>query len=635
MRAILLAFALSLAVPAVGRAAPWVVARSARFEVTSDAGADVARAAVARLERLDATLREILPTLGSQAEPTGPAPPLPVLLLESRSLFESLAPSDRSGGDLAGFFLSGASGPQVVVWLGVAGDTPAADRADVARAPAGAGGRIARWRTLDHELVHLHLNRALPAQPVWLSEGLAEALSGGELEGTEALLALPGPPAARAAAPAEVIAVDWDSSAYRGDEATDAFYAGSLALVRYILARHGLDALLAYARAVADGSDPREAFAGRFGPPEAITADALAAVGAGPLLRMAVGSAAAAGEAAGEAETHRDSGSSARLGETPDAAATAVPSEADVECRLAEALLDGGRTRAAERRFEAILHHDAGHAGAHAGLAQVLLQRGRFDEARGQLRLALAAHPSDPLALLRHAGLLLAEGRSRPEGLTEEVDAEAVAALERAVAEAPGLADAVEMLAHEKPEPLPARIALLRRAFASDPGRPEVGLTLSWLLLKRHDVDEARAVLRRSRDAARDGTYRFLCDRRLADLRGYAGATAEALGRLVRVDCRRDGSLLFTVSTGGGELPLEAASPRDVFVGGSSGPEEYVDFACGAQDVPVRARYRPSEAGGRAGSLLTLDLLEPERAAPPAAPLATASRGPHTSRPPS
>jgi len=243
-----------------------------------------------------------------------------------------------------------------------------------------------------------------------------------------------------------------------------------------------------------------------------------------------------------------------------------------------------------------------------AGLAQVL-QAGKWQEARRELQRALADRPDDPTALLRNARLLLAEGRDRDEGLAPDVEQAAVAALERAVALAPDLAEAAELLAHEKPEPLAHRIALLRRSFARDPGRPELGLTLSYLLVQAHDVDAARRVLRRTRDAARDETYRFLVDRRLAQVREYAAATAEVSGRLVRLDCRDDGSLRFTIARAkGGELALEAPSRRSLFVGGRSRSSQ-AELTCGRLDVPARARYWPSAEPGRAGTLISLELL--------------------------
>jgi tetratricopeptide (TPR) repeat protein len=556
MRLAVLAVLTSSLVPAIVHADRWATARTGGFEVTSDAGEDVAAEAVRRLSRLRAALEQLLPVEDGSATPI-----VRVLVLHSRGAFDDLVPEGRHG-RVEGFFVGGAEGPQLVVAM-----------------PSDAGAGASSWRTLDHEYVHVHLGRALRAQPAWIAEGLAEALSGGSFHDREAFLGQAPPAAARVATAAEVLAVHWDSPAYRGNDTTPAFYAGAAALVRLVLARHGLPALLEHVGDVANGRDAGDSFRDRYGPAEALSRDALLSVPEGPLFRVPLEPQAA------------------------EPILAFVPSTADVESLHGEVLLRGGRARAAERRFESALREDPAHAGARSGLARVHLQNGRFEHARRELRLVLAGRPDDPLALLRQAQLLLAEGRSRPEGLTDAVEAEAIGALERAVALAPDLAEAVELLAHERPRPLAHRIALLRRAFEADPGRAELGLTLSWLLLKRQDVDGARAVLRRSRDAARDSSYRFLCERRLAQLGEYASGTKEAVGRLVKLDCRPDGSLLFTIATSMERLALEASSPRSFFLTGDSAERELV---CGVQDEPVRARYLPSGEAGRPGVLLSL-----------------------------
>jgi tetratricopeptide (TPR) repeat protein len=550
----------------------WTVARSPHFEVATDAGPALAKDAARRLERLRDVIRRLLPTPEEAEDADGSV--IRVLLPHDRASFAALVPRGRSRvDDVAGFFETGTDGPLVVVCAPSASDPPASEDAG-------------RFSTLDHEYVHVHLNLSLPAQPVWVAEGLADALSGGDLEGEEAhLAAVPRP--AGAAPPlriplAELLALDWDSPTYRGRSSTDAFYAESLALVRWVLARHGLAALRLFLDAVASGQGVREAFAARFGEPESVEPQ-LVDPPAGPLLHVST------------------------AGPIDPPLVVSVPSEADVEYRLGDVLLHGGHRQAAQRRFEAALGKDASHAPARAGLAQALLQSGRWADARRELQLALETRPDDPGALLRYARLLLAEGRDREEGLSAETDAAAVQALERAVALAPDLADAAELLAHESPKPLAQRIALVRRSFARDPGRPELGLTLSWLYLRRGDVESAHAVLRRSREAARDDAYRFLCDHQLSQLREYARGTAEVRGRLVRLECRGDGSLRFTLATAdGGELPLEASSSRSVFVTSRSGLDE-IELVCGPQSVPIRARYLPPADADHAGTLLNLE----------------------------
>jgi len=49
-------------------------------------------------------------------------------------------------------------------------------------------GSARPFATAEHEYAHLVLNQSLPAQPVWVAEGLAELLSDGVFAGPEALL---------------------------------------------------------------------------------------------------------------------------------------------------------------------------------------------------------------------------------------------------------------------------------------------------------------------------------------------------------------------------------------------------------------------------------------------------------------
>jgi tetratricopeptide (TPR) repeat protein len=583
MRSLLLALALvAPAWSASSAAEPWTLVRSPHFEVASDAGPAVAAEAARRLERLRDVLGRLLPS----PEPED-GPVIHVLLLRDDAEFASLVPADRGRvDDVAGFFLTGTDGPLVAVSLSAASGDAAPER----------------FRTLDHEYAHLHLNASLPAQPVWVAEGLAQALSGGDLEGPQArLAAAPGPPSAARHVDlplGQLLTIDWRSPTYRGRSSTGAFYAESEELVRWILLRHGLAGLRLFLDAVADGEKAGDAFAARFGAPAWVEAQ-LVDTPAAPLLQVEAGEPA----------------------EPP--LVVSVPEDADLECRRGDVLLNGRHEREAQRRFESALRKDPSHAAARAGLAQALLQAGKPEEARRELQRALADRPDDPAALLRYARLLLAEGRDREPGLSADVDAAAVAALEKAVALAPDLADAAELLAHEEPEPLAHRIALLRRSFARDPGRPELGLTLSYLLVQAHDVDAARRVLRRTRDAVRDETYRFLVDHRLSQVREYIAATAEASGRLVRLDCRHDGSLRFTIApAGGGELALEAPSSRSFFVSGRSGSDQ-AELACGRLDIPARARYEPPVALGGAGTLISLDL---SGEAPRPAPATSARR---------
>jgi hypothetical protein len=130
----------------------WRHVRTGVAELLTDADADTARRAAARLERFAQVLRAVAPVT-----PTDTQGAL-VLAVADEGLFASLRP--RRGGrafEVDGFVQGGAARTIVAVSL-------AAQRPDA-------------LETLDHEYVHLALNGALPAQPLWLAEGLAELFS--------------------------------------------------------------------------------------------------------------------------------------------------------------------------------------------------------------------------------------------------------------------------------------------------------------------------------------------------------------------------------------------------------------------------------------------------------------------------
>lgn len=548
----------------------WVRVRSPHAEVLSDAGEEPARAAARRLERLREVLPLLLPAAGEEDEER-----VSVLAFGDVHAFESFVPPE--GGEVEGFFQGGTDRVYVALHL-----------------PSPPPGEGFSWETLDHEYAHLQLNRSLPAQPLWVSEGLAEVLSGGDLEGPEARLgaARPDRVAVLRRGPriplAELLVAAADSPLLADvSRHRDVFYAESEALVRFVVARYTLDGLRAFLAEVSEGRDPVDAFSRRFGGLATIEAHLLD-VSPGPLFSLAV-----PGKSEGRSLLAAD-----------------VPGEAEVDSLLGDLLLHEGRLADARRLFERAVAADPACAPAHAGLAELLRRKGRWAKARAELRLALAARPDEPAALLRHARLLLDEAKARGGAPSPEAEAEAVASLEKALARAPELAEAAEMLARLAPEPLSRRIAVLRRAFVLDPGRPDLAVVLASLYAKRHDLVAARGVLRRGREAARDPAYRFLCDHLLSQVEGWVAVTGEAVGRLVAVDCRGDGSLGFTLAVGQGTLALEAPSARSFFVDGPDDLRE-LELVCGHQDLPVRVRYLPGPSSGGGGTLLTLRVLAP------------------------
>ena len=97
------------------------------------------------------------------------ARPVTVLLIENRARFSSLIPRERARGEaLGGFFQGGDERDYAVLHLSPLEARP--------------------FEAAEHELAHLILNSSLPAQPLWVAEGLADLVSDAVLEGDEARL---------------------------------------------------------------------------------------------------------------------------------------------------------------------------------------------------------------------------------------------------------------------------------------------------------------------------------------------------------------------------------------------------------------------------------------------------------------
>jgi Flp pilus assembly protein TadD len=284
--------------------------------------------------------------------------------------------------------------------------------------------------------------------------------------------------------------------------------------------------------------------------------------------------------------------------------ASDTPPRAQVEYRLGDLLLLGSRVPEARRHLERAAALEPRYAPAHEGLAHAALRQGRWEEARREVRLALDADPEDAVALLRYAESLVRETSARSEVLSGEREDEAVAALERAIALAPQLADACDLLARLRPEPSGQRIAQVSAALARDPTRSDLGLTLAGLYARRNDFASARSVLLRTRLLARDDAHRFLTEHYLGRLDRITAGTLEVRGTLVGLECPSDGPLRFVVAGPSRPLRLAAPSATGVFLYGKDGTQVERTFTCGPQREPVSAWYRPVDAPGaiRAGA---------------------------------
>lgn len=567
-------------------------------ELISDAEPALAREAARRLLRFAALL-----PLAAPVAPLDTRHAV-ILALADGDAFGALRPRDGSrASEVDGFVQGGSARALAVVNLGSSRSDP--------------------LETLDHEYVHLALNGALPAQPAWVAEGLAEVLSewsedesgvsigGRRAEHAALLLSRPLIPMER------LLAAGYTSPEFTDPQSRPLFYAQSWALVRLLLEGGSAPArqrLLAFLADLAQGTEATNAFSNAFGyDPQAAE---------GRLLR----SVAAAGV---------DSVPPVRA-PSPPAAATSEPAPAPrglVKAIFGDVLLGQGRRAEARLRLEEALHEAPDLAAAHESLAHIELGKGRWREARSHLEAALRSRPDDPGALHRMAELVVREAGGRGDVPSAETEETAVRLLERAVRLAPHHAGAVELLARLRPEPRSERIRMLERALALNPGHAELAFTLAGMHLTAQDPRAARAILVRARDAARDDTHRFLAEHLLRRLGELTAGTLEATGRLVALECRPGGALDFLVdaapaSISGGldlvmrgraasrpaaprRLRLRAATPSSVLLQDESGDVLQRELVCGGQRGQVRVRYRPVADSGADGVVITMRFLGP------------------------
>jgi len=555
----------------------WARARTDHFELLSDGGPAAARPAAAALARFQRVLEELVP-----APRTGGEGPLVILAFTREDAFRSCVP--RHGGEpraVDGFFQGGTARRFIAVNL-------RAERPDP-------------YDALYHEYAHLALNRSLPAQPAWVAEGLAELYSAWEPAGANARVGLPRPEhldllRRRGLLPiADLLRADYTSDFYLREDRSLLFYAQSWLLAHYIVVGRagGREQLGDYLAAITRGAEGIAAFRDAFGEDPGPLLQRLRWYLEAPALPVAW--------VLLPADDEPDPGERA-----PEVTS---PSAGEVDYLIADLLLHQDRPLDARRHLARSLAAEPGFAPARAGLAAVALGQAQWGEARRQLRAVLERQPDDPLALYRYADALVREASRRGEVLTDADTDAAVGALEKAVRQAPHFADAAELLARLRPQPARRRIALLEPAFAREPQRTDIGITLSGLYVRVNDMGRAATVLARAQAAARDPDMRFLAGHLLGRIGFSSSVTGEVSGTLVRLECLEGGALDFVVEAAGTRLTLRAPGPRSVLLYGSDGEPLEKELVCGPHDSPVSAFYlRHDRAGddGPAGTLLSM-----------------------------
>ena len=246
----------------------------------------------------------------------------------------------------------------------------------------------------------------------------------------------------------------------------------------------------------------------------------------------------------GLAETLRETllASDARRASVFEPARAAIQRALTLAPNLAEALSEGGYSLyyfefdwpGAEREFRRALSFNPNVAGAHFGLAQLLLTQDRTDEGFVHLRRARELDPMSPFFNTLEAGYLFARGRRE----------EAHARLQRAFDIAPdfflGLRTQATMeLAEGHAE---QGIASLRRAAERAEGNSRPRAFLGMHLARVGRRDETRQILEQ---LVQESATRYVPSFSLAVLHAALGENANALDDLESAYLARDPQLIF------------------------------------------------------------------------------------------
>ncbi len=559
----------------------WLRARTDHFDLFTNTSETEARQAATALDRFRRVLAGLLPPSRARG-----AAPVAVLAFRDEDSFRPFIPRhDGEPRAADGFFQGGTGRSYIAANLGT--------------------GRALPYDPLFHEWAHLALNEALPAQPAWVAEGLAEVYSAWQEVDGAVVIGLSRPEhlrtlAARGLMPLEaLLRADYTSDAYHKPRQRDVFYAQSWAFAHLLLfgRADGHARLQEYLDGIARGRDPVDSYRRAF-------SEDLPAAQARLQAYVAAAVVPARGPAPGPGGT---------------ALTVDAPARAEIEYVFGDLLLHGSRTRDAREHFERALAADPEFVSAREALGQVALRQARWDEARAHLRLALDKAPDSPVALYQFAEALVREASQRSEVLSDADTAQAVRALEKCVARAPYHADAVLLLARLKPAPVHRRIPLLEAAFLREPHRTDLGIALASLYTKANDMARSTSTLLRAREAARDDDMRFLSSHLLGRVSYVASLTAEAQGTLRALQCLPGGGLTFLVEAGGSTLRLHAPSPVSAMLYGAEGEPLERDLVCGSHAESVTAWYKRAGAGEPAdahGTLLSLSFAEGSLAAP-------------------
>ncbi len=436
----------------------WLEVRTPHFVVVSNAGPKQARETAEHFEKIRALFTLPLPQIAGQ---TGP--PLLVFAADGERAMKRLLPAyweSRKRARPAGVFRRSPTATQIAV------------RADLMQ-----GGDL---RVVYHEYFHLLVHNTGPRPPVWIDEGLAEYWGNTHFTADSAEVGRPNATYISILRDSKLlpidllVSVDHTSPHYQVPGKKQLLYAQSWALVHWLLlgdeSGESRKQFFEYLRLLDGGLKSGEAAAGAFGDLEKLRA-----------------------RLAGYSRNSRFHYVTMRLPESPPAEqfVSRQLSHGEAAARVADFLLEQGRTKDAEGLVDLALKGAPELAVTHRAAGLYHLQRAEYSQAASAFEQAVAR---DGAGAPSHYGLALLrfhEDRT-PAGL-EAVEQR----LLLAVSVDPGFAPAWARLAevYRRLDDSPARaLVMIRRALAIQPEDGIYRLKAAQILLESGQRDAATAV---------------------------------------------------------------------------------------------------------------------------------------------
>jgi tetratricopeptide (TPR) repeat protein len=468
--ALLALICLLLAAQAATAKDTWTSVRSKNFLLVGNASEKEIRVVATRLEQF----RDAFSRLFAGANFNSPVPTT-VVVFKSDSSYKPFKPVyDGKIDNVAGYFQAGQDVNYITLTSEHSGEDP--------------------YAVIYHEYVHQIVANTMGrgSVPPWFNEGLAEYYSTFEVrEDRKVMLGnlitrhLQLLRESKLIPLKQLLEVNDYSLDRNKQEAKWVFYAESWALVHYLIQGNGgtrLPQLNKFLGLFAKGVPVEQAFA------EAFQTDM-------PHMEK---------ELRQYVEGHSFTGQVATFSQklTFDSEMQAAPlTDAEAEAYLGDLLLHINRADDAVARLEHSLQLDPQLAFAHASLGMARLRQKRFDEAKEQLRAAVAAGAQNYLAHYYYAYALSREGMD-DAGRVRGYDPETLHAmrdsLDKAIKLRPDFAESYHLLAFVDlvtGENLDEAVRLLARARALAPGNEQYAFVLAQIYLRQERYDDARKTI--------------------------------------------------------------------------------------------------------------------------------------------